>query len=381
MLLCRFTVNAILPSAAAIVALALLAPPALADEASAEPASEEFAGFSLFFENDILFPEQNEDRDYTMGVILQFDGEFVNSRQLNIVHTGLDSLLSVDRLHDRTANGSGSAYSLQVGITAYTPDRIEDPEPIYDDRPYSSLLFGLTRRQTVDEGGNFALTSELSMGVLGLKIAENVQTWIHERMQDFPGDDPQTPRGWDNQISDGGELTARYRLAGQWLISCTREFDLQAHGEGNIGYYTNAGAGLSARFGKIISPWWNFSAAPIKESSLLSSQPTTNPPGKCPSRDLSSKWELYGWAGADVTYWLYNVLLQGQFRESPVTISSSDLERSIGDYKYGLTGGFVSGDLWWNLTYARTRRTAEFKGPNRRSHSWGGIYLSISKSY
>jgi len=200
-------------------------------------------------------------------------------------------------------------------------------------------------------------------------------------MQDFPGDDPQTPRGWDNQVSDGGELTARYGIAGQWLISCTREFDLQFRGEGNIGYYTNAGGGLGARFGKINSPWWNFTAAPIKESSLLKTQATTNLPGKCPSRDLSSKWEFYGWAGADVTYWLYNVLLEGQFRDSPVTISGAKLERSIGDYKYGITGGFVVGDLWWNLTYARTRRTAEFKGPNRRSHSWGGLYVSVSKSY
>lgn len=353
----------------------------LAEEESIQAVTEPMlSGFGLFVENDVLFKLRNEDRNYTMGVALQFGGRFVDDYQLNAPQKFVDGLFHTEDLHKKTAMGRIPILnSMQVGVTAFTPDDLADPDPIYDDRPYASLLYFLTRRQSIDAEQRHAFSSELSVGILGLQMAKSVQTWIHERKQDFPGDDPQTPMGWSHQVSDGGELTARYGFTAQRLVGpANRIFDFQVNGEGNLGYYCNFGVGAAFRLGKKFSPWWSFTAAPIKDS-----HKTFSPSLKGQAANYASqgKWELYGWASGGVKYWLYNALLQGQFRNSDVTVSSSDLKGLVGEYHFGVTGGVRFSNLWWNLTYSVAGRTAEFEGLNERSHYWGGVYLTASKSF
>ena len=185
---------------------------------------------------------------------------------------------------------------MEFGISAFTPDDIRSAEPQYDDRPYASILYLTSRKQTVSSDARSAMTSELALGVLGLSIADAVQTSIHEQLQDYPGDTPYSPNGWHLQVSDGGEPTFRYSLAWQDLLADTGYFDLQWIRQANVGYYTNAAVGAAFRVGAIESPWWAFSSAPISESvlALSNARPDEAAPetenGSPPVTTLGAVW-------------------------------------------------------------------------------------------
>ncbi len=72
-------------------------------------------------------------------------------------------------------------------------------------------------------------------------------------------------------------------------------------------------------------------------------------------------------------YRLYNAILQGQFRDSEVTFSRSELEHVIGEAWIGVTKEFSRG---FAGSFFVRGRTEEIKGPNERMPVWAGIILS-----
>ena len=193
-------------------------------------------------------------------------------------------------------------------------------------------------------------------------------------MQDSPDEPPFPPEGWHNQISDGGELTARYTVRWQKQLLDPKwkgRADLQLIGEGSLGYHTNVATGAALRVGKIVSPWWQFSIEPVPAG--IGIEPETG------CRNARNRGELYGWTGVMGRAWGYNVLLQGQFEDSIVTVPTDRLERFVYDYSAGVTGGRCLRNHWHRLTLSFSRRSPEFDGPLRRYHSWGGIYYSFAR--
>lgn len=71
----------------------------------------------------------------------------------------------------------------------------------------------------------------------------------------------------------------------------------------------------------------------------------------------------------------YDALLQGQFRNSEVTVGSDAVARLVWEGAVGVTKSWE--DL--QLTFAVNAKSAEaeFDGV-RRSHYWGGLYLNLS---
>ena len=130
------------------------------------------------------------------------------------------------------------------------------------------------------------------------------------------------PRGYQNQISEGGELTARYLTGGSTLRSQRLAFgdkfvETKTTWETSVGYLTEASYAVSTRFGAINSPWWTF--APERVDYLA--QPTPLAAGSADGRG-----EFYVWAGAKVRLRAYNAFLQGQFRDSVHTLSGERSE-------------------------------------------------------
>lgn len=332
-------------------------------------------GFSAFLDNDslLLDAQHDEDRNYTMGLQFQWSGRWIHERGLTKPLYWLNSLEPIAALRPSFADSGQSHHTLNFGNVAFTPDDLTTRRPIRRDRPYASLLYLDTLSQVVSTDELNAYTTELSVGLLGLSISEHFQSWLHRELQDSPDEPPFPPKGWDNQISDGGEPTARYTV--RWQHSLTKphpNFDLQWIGEGSVGYHTAAGTGAALRVGKIESPWWQFNAMPISQAKAVARATRKN----CSSG--SGRYELYGWGGSMARLWGYNVLLQGQFRDSEVTVDSSDVERFVYDYSVGITAGLCTGSRWHRLTFAYSRRSPEFEGPLRRYHSWGGLYYSTS---
>lgn len=335
-------------------------------------------GWGLHMDQDFFIPARNEDRDYTMGVA------FERFRQLNETESAADWLSPVHDVFDgwheafhgwldtaqdgqqpgQSTATPATAKSFMLGVQAFTPDNLSASAPVLNDRPYSSLLFFSNKR--VHAWQNRATGSDLRIGILGLNITRQVQTWLHRRYRASTGKDmPVDPQGWGNQISDGGELTALYRLASTERLSGSKgcdclDWDLSFNKGLSLGYQTNAHLGFSGRAGKIDSKPWTLPWDAINRGNFIPS---------------TSNDELYAWAAWRGRLVAYDALLQGQFRNSEFTINSGDIKRLVYESAVGVTAAWRS----FAFTASMNLKTGEISGEADRTHFWGG--LSVNYRY
>lgn len=310
-------------------------------------------GVGLYVDQDLAVPFSNEDRDYTMGIAAEF---FWQDKE-----TGLYPLDGTVKrigqwlgLHDKQDE---IVRSFMLGSLTYTPDDLGNPIPIFDDRPYASLIYLSNKR--VRANRNNATGIEFQLGVLGTSISGDIQTALHGLYRDIAdSDEPVDPRGWRHQVSEGGELTMRIRLSNSQLLSEQRgDWDVAASGSLTLGYQTNLSAGITARIGQLISSSWTIPFDPINRGNFLPSL---------------AGHEWYGWAAYRVRWVAYDALLQGQFRDSAVTFAHSEVEHVLHEGGLGFT--FTYHPL--QLTLALNAKSPELKhGTDHRNHYWGGLYL------
>src|SRR5690606_31970296 len=121
------------------------------------------------------------------------------------------------------------------GLYGFTPEDIEREDANPADRPYASLVYASTRAERVYPMEGKVVSSQLTLGVLGLDVVGDLQKGLHNVIE---GD---SPRGWRHQISDGGEPTLRYSLARQNLLSApTDGFEIKHTQSVSVGYLTEA---------------------------------------------------------------------------------------------------------------------------------------------
>lgn len=304
-------------------------------------------------DND-LFAGDNKDRDYTGGMSITLSGERAR-----------DGLLSLDPLLRRLDNLSDDGqdadvyYARQIGLLAFTPGNTLVTEVQPDDRPYASLLFLSNGRVRVDADDRGVWTSSLTIGVLGLSVSERLHSAVHELVGS------ESPRGYDHQISAGGEPTARYTLARQklWIADPSGHVDVKTTVQGSVGFLTETSASISVRAGNFNSPWWGF--AP--ELTDYMSAPV-------PTESYRGGRELYVFAGARIKARAYNAFLQGQFRDSEVRYSSDEVEPLLAEAWIGVVTQILDQT---QLSYALHYQTAELRnGPAARDSLWGAVQLT-----
>lgn len=307
-------------------------------------------------DNDLFAAGGGSDRDYTGGVAVTISGEQARDGMLS-----LDPALGrIDGLFIPQDKVASVHYARQVGMIAFTPADIAASEPVHDDRPYASLMFVANGRTTVDADGRSAWSSNLTVGVLGLSAAGRIHSEVHELV----GSDP--VRGYDNQISAGGEPTARYTLARHhlWIANASDTLDVKTTVEGSVGYLTEASAAVSLRAGRFNTPWWSF--APELTDYIGAPVPAASRTG--------GRVEMYFFTGARLKARAYNVFLQGQFRDSAVEYSASQIEPLVAEAWVGfVTQIFDQTQISYTLNY----QTAELReGKAARDSLWGGVQLS-----
>ncbi|ROR35124.1 lipid A deacylase LpxR family protein [Inmirania thermothiophila] len=303
-----------------LAALAAHADPG--DVGRPEPGAVRAGGWSFHIDND-AFGLTPSDRDYTGGFAFTLYGDRVLDHPLSIhaLLRGFDRLVGVERL---ARAGRTRRHALEFGIAAFTPSDITRAEPVPDDHPYGCVIFvGATTGRPLPAQG-VSYDTNLTLGLLGTSVCETMQEGLHAT---FSGDDP---RGWDHQISDGGEPTFRWSLNRNALLWArrgaggTRELVWTA--EAALGGITGLGVGLGWRSGRIASPWWSFT--PQEAEYIVLGGGGTGDRGR---------GDRYLWAGLMLRYRLYNVLLQGQFRDSDVTFSRDELRPVVGEAWVGYT--------------------------------------------
>lgn len=285
-------------------------------------------------------------------------------------------------------DSSETRHTTMLGVGAFTPDNLNTKEVVEGDRPYASIL-GLTTRRIVVKAtptspGSFdkevyrtALTTELTLGVLGLGLAKEVQTAIHRAMRNVNELTPYDPLGWHNQISDGGEPTVGFRLGVEHRVTDglfdkplglgdERHFEGTVFSDATIGYYTNVSAGAAIRAGIFQSEFWNFTPGALGS--------VNQGIGPVSEREENRRFEFFIYGSIRGRAVAYNALLQGQWRDNPYELNGSDLNRWIGEYQFGPV---LSIGRRLNISYIFAGRTSEIKGPFSRSHRWAGPQITL----
>lgn len=328
---------------------------------NAEPKN---TGWSLYIDNDV-FTLRPRDQDYTGGISFTLAGQ----RAASLFFSADPVLGAINNVFgmapENHANGIHYIHSLQAGVAAFTPGDISVAEIIPGDRPYAGLVYIANSRLSINEKNpDMVEQTTLTIGMLGTSWLPWAQKTIHRETSDIE------PEGWSHQISAGGEPTFRYSYAQQYLwLSDENEdsrYEIKPSMELAAGFITDANISLSARWGRISTPWWSFSP----DRSEYFSQPST---GLAYASSASSK-ELYVWAGAKLKAHAYNVFLQGQFRDSDLRYSADEIRPLMLEAWLGVTGQ-VSRTYWlsWVIRYQTSELRVE---PGDRPLVWGRIMVN-----
>lgn len=319
---------------------------------------KDVSSWAIYIDNDLFAPARN-DRDYTGGLSLTLSGKRTTDFWLST-----DPLLHwFDRRLKLVNENALTLHSFETGLTIFTPEDTGASEALQDDRPYSSLVYVSNTREQVNPAARSSLVTTLTLGVLGLDIGEKVQNGIHRAVN------TDEANGWDNQISDGGELTFRYGVASQAIKASRYEsggidYELTTTSKVSVGYLTDAAWGVSGRLGRLRSPWWTFNPQLNEYSEKSSPLPNTT----------KATDEFYLWTGFNLRLRAYNALLQGQFRDSAVAYNRDELEYLISELWVGVTREFTGG---LRLSYFVRGQTSEIKeGAGSRNPVWGGLIIS-----
>ncbi len=314
-------------------------------------------GYALQLDNDLFAGAgDGRDRDYSWGATVTV-GSPGTGRLLGPLHRARSGIASL--LPGRETPAVSRAF--QFGIIAMTPEDLEARKAQPGDRPYANLVYLTVSELSIGESGDRARFSSLSVGVIGSGVAESLQRSLHRARGGV------VPRGWNHEISDGGEPTARYLQAEQWLVGdvesaagASRQAKLTV--AGSAGYLTEASAAVSLRWGRIETPWWSFNPE--------LGDYTPAPIAPVNSTIFADTVETYGFVGARVKFRAYSTLLQGQFRDSDVRVASDDLARTQAEVWAGITSVIAAWRVTYSVHFASREITAS---PADRSMLWASL--------
>ncbi|MGY5351202.1 lipid A-modifier LpxR family protein [Wenyingzhuangia sp. IMCC45533] len=297
---------------------------------------------SFYHENDALFFPKNLDDNYTAGL------------RLDAVTREIKMWQPFFKL-----KGDNPKYynHINVGFQSFTPRNIAAREIQTDDRPYASYVFlSLGKTQILK---NKVFYSELSIGVLGSSIAEKLQIFVHER--DFT--QRPIPKGWDNQIEDGGSLAVNYKLNYLYVFNNLVSDNILIPSlrlESNIGNF-NTDVYVGAQISLFNINYKNLSL---------------NYNGRVGFNDLrenKSRFNVFIEPGLRLN--IYNATLEGALfsNDSVYTIDRKNTNKFLFDMNVGVN--WIIKDCLV-LKYTLTRRTQEFS-KGKKSHWWGGIGIGV----
>lgn len=304
---------------------------------------------SLQFENDILGLDDS-DRHYTNGVELSWQKLIVGKGEPKPTWwPGRVLFRPGDTMFRR----------LSVGQNLYTPEDIETPDLILDDRPYAGWLhldIGL-----IVCGGESMTALDLSLGIIGPSAqGEPVQKWIHQVIGS-----PE-PEGWANQLHD--ELAVVLGFERRWSSlyflgnpPCLDKVGLQADfipyvdlALGNV--FTHAGGGVFFRLGQGLEG--DFGPPRIRPG----------PRGSVFFRS-GKKLTWYLFAGVEGRLVAQNIFLDGNTFGSSHSV---DKEPLVGD----VLGGVAVAWLGARLAFTYVHNTKDFKVQQGTDH-YGALTLSV----
>jgi hypothetical protein len=230
--------------------------------------------------------------------------------------------------------------------------------------------------------------------VIGTYIAREVQTAIHNSMNNNDSKNPHTPRGWNNQISGSGEPTISYAFKKEQLLTkkyileqshtSVTALELKNAWRYSLGYYTSLNYEFDFRLGRIDPRNWTYMINPLSQSNKLLFSDSSLKKGdeRMNYFEKRKSFELYVFGSLRPNFVLYNALLNGQFKTSPHTLSFQQMKHLLLEFDAGLASTVVIGsNKLLEIKLKLSGRSPEFELPDRalRWHYWGGLDILFSK--
>lgn len=194
-------------------------------------AGSDAIGATFFYENDSRSakPNNETDRHYTGGGAVALQWQSPQTSEL------VGSLPSFDGEFAKGTPGVSYGMGFIASLQVFTPEDIDDPAPIPDDRPYAGWLYGGLIAQRANRSVPTPVFEhfELDLGTIGPSSqADKVQRWLHARLGDT------MPEGWSNQVKDdfGGD----FKYLRRWRM------DLGTHEDGSAALQLLPEAGATA---------------------------------------------------------------------------------------------------------------------------------------
>jgi hypothetical protein len=147
---------------------------------------------SLQYENDALAMNARQE-NYTTSLRGEFQSTAIATPRFLFPPLRSTTLRSV------------SVFAL--GVYGYTPQNIESPEVVTEDRPYGSFAYAAWGSTQYDLEREIVLKSELQVGMLGTGVAEDLQVAMN------PVFGRPEPLGWDYQVAYSNSFAFNYSVS------------------------------------------------------------------------------------------------------------------------------------------------------------------------
>jgi hypothetical protein len=281
--------------------------------------------FRFNYDNDYFAAT---DRNYTQGYSFELALPALKKNPINV--------LFIKKGFQKTR------YGIAWEHFGYTPKRYTSEDIQYGDRPYASVAIIKSFLIAIDTVRAQRISSSFSIGMIGpITFGEGMQVGIHEATGN------KIPLGWHNQIQN--DVAIQYELSyTKELLHFGRIFTAQGTASAQVGtIFTNVSIGSDLALGLFESPYRSSSKA-LRYQAQLFARPA-------------------------LTLVEYDATLQGgKFnRDSPYTISSSDIERLTAEVEFGVV--LRSQKVY--LEYVRNMISKEFA--SGEGAAWGGIKIGV----
>ncbi|WP_143247494.1 lipid A deacylase LpxR family protein [Agaribacterium haliotis] len=303
--------------------------------------------YLLTFENDLFV---FSDDGFTNGLAFAWGYGPYSSLDVLPSPRWLKQFNSALGLYHKSDLKLATGYAVAQGM--YTPDDIEDPELIEDDRPYAGSL--LWKSQSRAYGKTRSNSRGLVLGIVGpAAMAEQAQTFIHDITNGTK------PMGWDNQIAN----EAVFRVDAEHIrrLFATQSTGLNADiisyslaGLGNL--RSDVGTGLVFRLGDALGSNYAY----VDPDPARGATAATEHLGK--DFDWQLQFALYA------RYVFNDITLDGNtFRDS----HSVDLinEQAL------LSAGVSINKGRWGLLFSMLKGTDSFE-QQKTDTAWGAVSIS-----
>lgn len=281
--------------------------------------------FRFHYDNDYF---TSSDENYTQGYSFEIVLDALRKNPLNFL-----LLNNMD---------ASEQYGLSIDHIGYTPFNIGSPDIQLADRPFASAILLKSFKINTNTKQKSRFISALRLGIIGpAAFGKEMQVGIHKATGNT------IPLGWKNQIKNDAILNYEIIYQKQ-IFEISSYFSLQYEASANLGTLnTNASASVVAMAGLFDNPF---------------------------SNSQKHAFQIYIFSKPQVNFVGYDATLQGGLfnKKSPYTISSSNIERVVGQHNFGIV--LQTKTLYFE--YTTTDITKEFA--TGKAASWGGIKVGFT---